>query len=392
MGGYDGSESNEEMSSSSNQVPYLDLKAQYQTIKYEIEAAIARVLDTSQFVLGSEVAAFEQEFAAYCGASECIALNSGTSALHLALLAAGVGPGDDVITVPFTFVASIAAILYAGARPVLVDIDPRSFTIDPTKIEASITSRTKAILPVHLYGQPADMDPILDIARRHRLIVIEDAAQAHGAKYKGRPVGTLSDITCFSFYPTKNLGAYGEGGAVTTNNAEYARTIRMLRDWGQDRKYHHVLLGFNYRMEGLQGAILRVKLHHLDQWTEARRAAASKYNRLLADCGVDLPIEMPWAQHVYHVYTLRADERDALQAALQAEGIQTVVHYALPAHLQPAYADLGYSRGSFPHSEKAANEVLSLPLYPEITDTQIQKVARALTSLVAHPKRTHIAT
>ena len=392
MGGYDGSESNEEMSSSSNQVPYLDLKAQYQTIKYEIEAAIARVLDTSQFVLGSEVAAFEQEFAAYCGASECIALNSGTSALHLALLAAGVGPGDDVITVPFTFVASIAAILYAGARPVLVDIDPRSFTIDPTKIEASITSRTKAILPVHLYGQPADMDPILDIARRHRLIVIEDAAQAHGAKYKGRPVGTLSDITCFSFYPTKNLGAYGEGGAVTTNNAEYARTIRMLRDWGQDRKYHHVLLGFNYRMEGLQGAILRVKLHHLDQWTVARRAAASQYNQLLANCGVELPTEMPWARHVYHVYTLRTEDRDPLQAALQAEGIQTVVHYALPAHLQPAYADLGYSRGSFPHSEKAANEVLSLPLYPEITDTQIQKVARALTSLVAHPKRTHIAT
>lgn len=373
-------------------MPYLDLTAQYRGIKREIDAAIGRVLDTSEFVLGSEVAAFEQEFAAYCGASECIALNSGTSALHLALLAAGVGPGDDVITVPFTFVASIAAILYAGARPVLVDIDPRSFTIDSAKIEASITSRTKAILPVHLYGQPADMDPIIDIARRHRLIVIEDAAQAHGAKYKGRPVGTLSDITSFSFYPTKNLGAYGEGGAVTTNNSEYARTIRMLRDWGQDRKYHHVLRGFNYRMEGLQGAILRVKLHHLDQWTEARRNAASQYNQLLADCGVELPTEMPWARHVYHVYTLRAEDRDALQAALQAEGIQTAVHYALPAHLQPAYADLGYSRGSFPHSEKAANEVLSLPLYPEITDTQIQKVARALTSLVAQRKRTHIAT
>ena len=219
--------------------------------------------------------AFEQEFATYCGAAECIALNSGTSALHLALLAAGVGPGDEVITVPFTFVASVAAVSYTGARPVLVDIDPRSFTMDPAAIEAAITPRTKAILPVHLYGQPADMDPIMEIARRHGLVVIEDAAQAHGAKYKGRPVGSIGDMACFSFYPGKNLGAYGEGGAVTTNNAEYARTIRMLRDWGQDRKYHHVLRGFNYRMEGFQGAILRVKLRHLEQWTEARRAVVS---------------------------------------------------------------------------------------------------------------------
>ena len=365
------------------QVPYLDLKAQYQNIKPEIDAAIARVLETSQFVLGSEVAGFEQEFAAYCGAAECIALNSGTSALHVALLAAGVGPGDDVITVPFTFVASVAAILYAGARPILVDIDPRSFTLDPATIEAAVTPRTKAILPVHLYGQPADMDPILEVAQRNNLVVIEDAAQAHGAKYKGRPVGSLADIACFSFYPTKNLGAYGEGGAVTTSNAEYARTIRMLRDWGQDRKYHHVLRGFNYRMEGLQGAILRVKLRHLDQWTEARRAAASKYNQLLADSGVDLPTEMPWARHVYHVYTLRLEDRDALQSALTSGGIQTAVHYALPAHLQPAYGDLGYGRGAFPQSEKAAKEVLSLPLYPEITGTQIEKVAQALTSLTA---------
>ena len=370
------------MSDSSIQVPFLDLRAQYRSIKPEIDAAISRVLDTSQFVLGAEVTGFEQEFAAYSGAAECIALNSGTSALHLALLAAGVGPGDDVITVPLTFVASVAAILYAGARPVLVDIDPRSFTMDAAAIEAAITPRTKAILPVHLYGHPADMDPILEVARRHGLVVIEDAAQAHGAKYKERPIGNLGDIACFSFYPTKNLGAYGEGGAVTTSNTEYARTIRMLRDWGQDRKYHHLLRGFNYRMEGLQGAILRVKLRHLDRWTELRRAAASKYNRLLADCGVELPREMPWARHVYHVYTLRRKDRDALQAALQTEAIQTAVHYALPVHLQPAYADLGYSRGAFPQSEKAAEEVLSLPLYPEITDTQIQKVAQALTSLV----------
>ena len=252
-------------------VPYLDLKAQYQSIKPEIDAAISRVLESCQFVLGSEVAGFEKDFAKYCGISECIALNSGTSALHLALLAAGVGPGDEVITVPFTFVASVAAILYAGARPVLVDIEPRSFNMDPSVVEDAITPRTKAILPVHLYGQPADMDPIMDIARRHGLLVIEDAAQAHGAKYKGRAVGSIGDMACFSFYPGKNLGAYGEGGAVTTNNPEYTRKIRMLRDWGQSRKYHHVLRGYNYRMEAFQGAVLGVKLRHLDRWTEARR-------------------------------------------------------------------------------------------------------------------------
>ena len=335
------------MTDATIKVPYLDLKAQYLSIKPEIDAAIATVLDSSQFVLGAEVASFEQEFAAYCGASECIAMNSGTSALHLALLAAGVGPGDEVITVPYTFIASVAAITYCGARPVLVDIDRRSFTIDPAAIEAVITPRSKAIMPVHLYGQPADMDPIMEVARRHGLIVIEDAAQAHGAKYKGRPVGSIADMTCFSFYPTKNLGACGEGGAVTTNNATFTRSIRMLRDWGQDRKYHHVLRAFNYRMEGFQGAILRVKLRHLEQWTEARRAVVSKYNELLADSAVERPKEMPWARHVYHVYTLRTEDRDTLQAALLAEGIQTAIHYAIPVHLQPAYADLGYPKGSF---------------------------------------------
>src|SRR5271166_3280144 len=364
-------------------VPYLDLKVQYQSIKPEIDAAIARVLDSCQFVLGSDVAAFEKDFAAYCETTECIALNSGTSALHLALLAAGIGPGDEVITVPFTFVASVAAVVYSGALPVLVDIDPRSFTMDPVAIEAAITPRTKAILPVHLYGQSCDMDPIMEIARRHGLVVIEDAAQAHGAKYKGRSVGSIGDMACFSFYPGKNLGAYGEGGAVTTSNPEYARTVRLLRNWGEDRKYHHVLRGYNYRMEGFQGAILRVKLRHLEKWTEARRAIAGKYNQLLADAGVVTPQEMPWARHVFHVYTLRTEDRDSLQAALQAEGIQTAVHYAVPAHLQPAYADLGYSRGDLPQSEKAAKEVLSLPLYPEMTDSQIRSVSEALTSLVA---------
>jgi dTDP-4-amino-4,6-dideoxygalactose transaminase len=363
-------------------VPYLDLKAQYRTIKPEIDAAIARVLESCQFVLGAEVAAFEKDFAAYCGASECIAVNSGTSALHLAMLAAGVGPGDEVITVPFTFVASVAAILYAGARPVLVDIEPRSFNMDPAAIEAAITPRTKAILPVHLYGQTADMDPILEIARRHRLIVIEDAAQAHGAKYKGRPAGSIGDMACFSFYPGKNLGAYGEGGAVTTSNPDFARTIRMLRDWGQDRKYHHLLRGFNYRMEGFQGAVLGVKLKYLDRWTEGRRKVVEKYNQLLAGGDIQTPTEMPYAHHVYHVYTLRSKDRDGLQAALNNEGIQTGIHYPVPVHLQPAYGDLGYGPGAFPRAEAAAKEVLSLPLYPELPPEAVKHVAEAVKKAV----------
>jgi dTDP-4-amino-4,6-dideoxygalactose transaminase len=365
-------------------VPYLDLKAQYRAIKPEIDAAVGRVLESCQFVLGPEVSDFEKAFATYCGGSECVALNSGTSALHLALLAAGVGPGDEVVTTPFTFVASVAAILYAGARPILVDIDPRSFTLDPSKIEASITSRTKVLLPVHLYGQPADMDPIMDIARRHNLIVIEDAAQAHGAQYKGRPAGSIGHMACFSFYPGKNLGAYGEGGAVTTNNSEYARMIRMLRDWGQDRKYHHLLRGYNYRMEGLQGAVLNVKLRHLEQWTGARRSIVQHYNRLLSDCELELPIEKPWARHVYHVYTVRSKERDRLQKALADEGIQTGIHYPVPVHLQPAYADLDYEPGSFPEAEAAAKQVLSLPLYPELSLQAVSQVTDAVKKVVGN--------
>jgi len=369
------------------QVPYLDLKAQYRSIKSEIDAAVARVLESCQFVLGPEVASFEQEFAAYCGTSDCIALNSGTSALHLALLAADIGAGDEVITVPFTFVASVAAIVYAGARPVLVDIDRRSFTMDPAAIEAAITPRTRAIMPVHLYGQAADMDPILAIAKRHGLVVIEDAAQAHGAKYKGRPVGSLGDMACFSFYPAKNLGAYGEGGAITTNNPDYARKIRMLRDWGQDRKYHHVLRGFNYRMEGFQGAILRVKLRHLERWTETRRAIAQTYHKLLADSGLELPIERSGNRHVYHVYTVRTADREGLRTGLEKQGIQTAIHYAVPAHLQPAYADLGYRKGSLPESELAANQVLSLPMYPELSEQSVHMVAEAVRA-IAHPVKT----
>jgi dTDP-4-amino-4,6-dideoxygalactose transaminase len=370
------------MAMSDIRIPYLDLKAQYQSIKPEIDAAIARVLESCQFVLGAEVAEFETSFATYCGTTQCIAVNSGTSALHLALLAAGVGAGDEVITVPFTFVASVAAVLYAGARPVLVDIDPQSFTMDPAAIEAAITPRTRAILPVHLYGQPADMDPIMEVARRHGLVVIEDAAQAHGAQYKGRPVGSIGHIGCFSFYPGKNLGAYGEGGAITTSTAKYAQKIRMLRDWGQDRKYHHALRGYNYRMEGFQGAILGVKLRHLETWTEARRKVASLYNKLLADCSVETPAEMRWARHVYHVYTLRSDDRDGLYAGLSSAGIQTGIHYPIPVHLQPAYADLGYGKGAFPQSEAAAQQVLSLPLYPELSSQAAEEVAAVIKKTV----------
>jgi len=358
-------------------IPIVDLKAQYYSIKDEIDCAIAAVLESSQFVLGKEVAAFETEFADYCGAAHAIGVNSGTSALHLALLAAGVGPGDEVITVPFTMVASVAAIVYTGARPVLVDIDARSFTMDVSQTAAAVTPRTKAILPVHLYGQPADMDPLLELARRHNLSVIEDAAQAHGAKYKGRRAGSIGDIGCFSFYPTKNLGAFGEGGAVVTNNPKHAHRIRMLRDWGTEKKYEHLLKGYNYRLEGLQGAILRVKLRHLEKWTEARRAHAAEYSGLLHGSGVQLPCEMPYARHVYHTYTVRSQQRDQLQQQLQASGVQTAVHYPIPVHLQPAYADLGYGPGAFPVSEQAAREVLSLPMYPELTERHIASVADA---------------
>jgi dTDP-4-amino-4,6-dideoxygalactose transaminase len=359
-------------------IPLVDLKAQYQTIKTEVREAIDRVLESSQFVLGSEVAAFEAEFAAYSGARHGIAVNSGTSALHLALLAAGIGPGDQVITVPFTFVATVAAILYTGACPVFVDIEPHSYTMDVTQIERVVTPRTKAILPVHLYGQPADLDPILEIARRHHLVVIEDAAQAHGAEYKGCRVGSIGDLSCFSFYPGKNLGAYGEGGIVVTNRPEYEGTIRMLRDWGQERKYHHVLKGYNYRMEGLQGAVLRVKLRHLEAWTEARRAHAARYDALLAGCDVQTPRTMAYARHVYHVYAIRSPERDTLQRALGEQGIQTGIHYPVPVHIQPAYADLGYHPGAFPRAEAAAREVLSLPLYPEMAPEAVEGAARAV--------------
>lgn len=364
-------------------IPFVDLKAQYQSIKSEIDAAVAKVLERSQFVLGDEVEAFEEEFAAYCGACYGIALNSGTSALHLALLAAGVGPGDEVITVSFTFVATVAAICYTGARPCFVDIEPRSYTMDVNQLENAITERTKVILPVHLYGQPADMDPILQIARRYGLTVIEDAAQAHGAEYKGRRVGSIGNLACFSFYPSKNLGACGEGGIVTTNDPNHAHTIRLLRDWGQERKYHHVLKGYNYRMDELQGAILRVKLCHLEEWIEARRAHAAQYDQLLAAPGVQTPTAMSYGRHVYHVYAVRVPQRDTLQGVLHTREVRTSIHYPVPVHLQEAYADLGYRNGGFPKSVRAADEVLSLPMYAELPGLAIDHVADCIHSFLA---------
>jgi dTDP-4-amino-4,6-dideoxygalactose transaminase len=359
-------------------VPFVDLKQQYLSIKGEVLDAISNVLESTQFVLGREVAAFEEEFAAYSGSKYGIAVNSGTSALHLALLAAGIGPGDEVITVSGTFVATVAAIVYTGATPVFVDIDPTTYTMDASQIEAVMTPKTKAIMPVHLYGNPADMDPILDIARRHGLVVIEDAAQAHGAQYRGRRCGSMGDLGCFSFYPGKNLGAYGEGGLVTTNQPEFARTIRMLRDWGAEKKYQHVLKGYNYRMEGVQGAVLRVKLKYLEQWTEARRSHAAGYRKALAGSGLQLPAESPFNRHVYHVFAVQTPTREEFMTFLNSRGVQTGIHYPIPVHLLPAYSDLGYRTGEFPVTERLAAQEVSLPMFPELTEEQIAAVGASV--------------
>ena len=371
-------------------IPFVDLQAQYRSIKTEVDQAVLRVLDSAQFVLGPAVQSFEHEFAKYCQTSEAVGVNSGTSALHLSLLAAGVGPNDEVITVPFTFVATVAAIEYAGAKPVFVDVEPDYWTMDPNALDAAVTPRTKAVMPVHLYGQPADMDPILAFARRHGLVVIEDACQAHGAEYKGRRCGSIGDLGCFSFYPGKNLGAYGESGAVVTNDATLARKIRLLRAWGEETRYEHQLRGFNYRMDGIQGAILGVKLRHLDAWIDARRRHAREYDTQLADAGVRLPVEREHARHVFHLYVVRLRDRDRWRARLSEAGVQTGVHYPIPVHLQPAYRDLGYARGDFPVAERAGEEVLSLPIYPELTREQITTVADVLRAGALTPVKTPV--
>jgi dTDP-4-amino-4,6-dideoxygalactose transaminase len=357
---------------------FLDLHAQYRQIKPEVDSAISRVIDSGHFVLGPEVAAFEERFADYCNAKYCIALNSGTSALHLALLAIGVGAGDEVITVSMTFVATTAAILYCGAKPVFVDIDRDTWTMDANLVEAAVTPRTKAILPVHLHGLAAEMDPIIEVARRHGLVVIEDAAQSHGAHYKGRSAGAIGDIGCFSFYPGKNLGAYGEGGAAVTNDPELARRITLLRDWGQEAKYYHTVAGYNYRMDAIQGAVLTVKMNYIEDWTEKRRSVAALYDRLLEDCRCQSPRPPSHCRHVYHVYAVRVAHRDRVQQALHTAGIGTGIHYPVPVHLQKAYAHLGYERGSLPVTEAVADQFLSLPIYPELRPDQVAQIVSAL--------------
>lgn len=359
-------------------ISMLDLPAQYRRLKPELDAAIQRVLESGQFVLGEEVASFESEFAAYCGSRFAVAVNSGTSALHLALLAIGVGPGDEVITVPLTFVATVAAILYTGAKPVLVDVTPATLTLDPDQFEKAVTPRTKAVVPVHLYGQPADMEPILDIACRRHVTVVEDAAHAHGARYRGQAVGSIGELTCFSFYPGKILGAYGEGGCVTTNNPDIVHKLRLLRDWGCERRYHHELRGYNYRMDALQAAVLRVKLRHLDAEIQRRRENATQYRCLLAGTRARMCTPAEDRSHVYHVFGIHAPRRNDLQRQLAERGIQTSIHYPVPIHLQPAYSDLGYKIDDFPEAKRAAGEELSLPIHPELTSSQVEMIAESV--------------
>lgn len=366
-------------------VKFIDLKAQYSTISQEIDQAIREVLDSTSFSGGSFVDSFETSFAGYCGSRYAVGVGSGTDALWLTLLAMGVGPGDEVITVPNTFFATAEAISFAGARPVLVDVDERAYTMKPELLEPRITGRTRAIIPVHLFGQMADMDPIMDIARRHGLRVIEDACQAHGAEYKGRRAGCIGDAGVFSFYPGKNLGAYGEAGAVVTNSTEIYERLRMLRDHGQRRKHDHQIIGWNARMDGLQGAVLSVKLRHLDRWNSARRERASWYNELLhrAD-GLVIPHESPERRHIYHIYCIRLSDRGRVMEDLKKQGISCAVHYPVPIHLQKAYAGLGYPAGSFPVSELCAGQCLSLPMYAELDSGQIHHVAERLKGCLSH--------
>jgi len=359
-------------------VPYLDLPAQIRGIRKDLDAAIARSLDNCSFCLGPDVAQFEKDFAKFAGAEHCVGFNSGTSALHVALLLLGVGPGDEVITTPFTFVATSWAISYVGAKPVYVDIDDATMNLDPKLIERAITKKTKAVMPVHLYGHPFDVDPILEICRKHKLPLVEDTAQAHGAKYKGKIVGTFGEISCFSFYPGKNLGACGEGGALVTNNAAFAARAKSLREHGSTVRYYHDEVGFNYRMEGIQGAVLGVKLKHLQKWTDERRRVAHRYHELLKDTPLQLPLEAGYAGSAWHLYVIRHPRRDDLKKHLDANGVGCALHYPVPLHLQKCYANLGHKHGDFPVAEKAARECLSLPIYPELTDAQIRRVVEAI--------------
>jgi dTDP-4-amino-4,6-dideoxygalactose transaminase len=364
-------------------IPPLDLKAQWLSIKDEISAAINAVVESQHFILGPQVQALEEEVAKYCGTKFAVGVASGTDALLLALHAAGVGPGDEVLLPTFSFIATADSVSLLGAIPVFVDIDPSTFAIDAAQLEAKITPRTRAIVPVHLYGHPADMDPINFVAQRRNLKVIEDNAQAIGAEYKDRKTGGLGDLGCISFFPSKNLGAYGDGGMIVTNSETYSTHLRILRNHGSPKKYYATEQGWNSRLDEMQAAILRVKLRHLDNWGLARRKNANSYTKLLKGApGVVTPVEAPWAEHVYHQYTIRVPNRDRVQSALTEQGIGTTVYYPTPMHLQPLFASLGYHEGDLPQAEQAAKEVLSLPIYPELASEQIHRVVAAIAAAV----------
>jgi dTDP-4-amino-4,6-dideoxygalactose transaminase len=368
-------------------VPFLNLRAAHDPIRAELLAAFNEVIDTSAFAGGPFVAKFEGEFAAFCRTEHAIGLGNGTDALWLSLLALGVGPGDEVITVPSTFLATAEAITYTGAKPVFVDIEEQTYAMNPELLEQAITARTKAIIPVHLFGQVADMEPIMAIARKHGVAVVEDACQAHGAEYKGRAAGSIGDTGCFSFYPGKNLGALGEAGAVVTNSADLKAKIQMLRDHGQSRKYHHAVVGWNARMDGFQGAALQIKLKHLAKGNEARREHARQYDRLLGGVeGVIVPQVGPERVHVYHIYAIRVQRRDWMLQTLAARGVSCGIHYPVPVHLQEAYRGLGYTRGSFPVAERCADEFLSLPMFPELSAEQIDYVCGQVIACVSESK------
>lgn len=365
-------------------VPFLDLAAQHAPLREELDRAIAAVIDDGAFAGGPFVADFEKDFATFCETRQAIGVANGTDALWLALLACGVGPGDEVITVPSTFMATAEAITYCGAKPVFVDVDENTYTMDPTHLGEAVSRRTKAIIPVHLFGQPADLDPILEFGRAHGLRVIEDSAQAHGATYKGRRAGSLADVGCFSFYPGKNLGALGEAGAVVTNDEQLSDKIKVFRDHGQTRKYHHDVVGWNCRMDGIQGAVLKVKLKRLEHGNERRRRHAKRYDDALRDLeDVIRPTVADYAVPVYHIYAVRVPERDAVLQHLEERGVACGIHYPTPVHLQPAYASLGYSRGSFPVAERTASEFLSLPMYPELKPDQVDFVAECVRDAVS---------
>jgi dTDP-4-amino-4,6-dideoxygalactose transaminase len=365
-------------------VPFLDLRAQYEAISQEVQQSIEEVLASCAFSGGPYVERFEEQFAAFCGCSRAVGVGSGTEALWLTLLALGVNKGDEVITAPNSFVATAEAVSLCGAEPVFVDVEEGSYTINPALIERAITSRTKAIIPVHLFGQTADMDPILEIARAHGIAVVEDACQAHGAEYKGRRAGSIGDAGCFSFYPGKNLGAYGEAGCVVTSNPQLADKLTMLRDHGQSHKYHHDMIGINGRMDGIQGAVLTVKLKYLNRWNATRRQNASLYGQMLSSfAGIKTPKEMHYAQHVYHLYAVRVSGRQKIMDALAARGISCSVHYPVPIHMQRAYSHFSDTAGNFPIAERCADQLISLPMYPELTEEQIAYVSAELGHLTA---------